>query len=354
MSFPDPHHPWDPPASEKHRCNWRDLDLPAGHPGTNEEIERVLAQKPAHWLALWKGEWVNAEGGPGSYRPQKVGPDNIREINAMTHIMNEMIDEACGRVLARIAQRGWDDDTDVIFTTDHGELQGDYGLVFKGPFHTDSLMRLPMVWRPAPSAGVAPAVVREPVGQLDLAPTFCEIAGVPTPEWVQGAPLPEAPGSSRERVLCEWDSQFPGYGMHLRSIYRDGWLCTVVREVDDRRAERPREVVRGDGHVRRRHRPREPGRVRGHRGRALRGRRGPAPVRATAGTTRSTRRSARTSSPTSTTRCPPSAASSRSSAPPDRTCEPAQSAGKRRRFAVCVAIAQRLPCSSHRRAGPVA
>ena len=28
-------------------------------------------------------------------------------------------------------------------------------------------------------------------------------------------------------MLCEWDSQFPGYGMHLRSIYRDGWLCTA-------------------------------------------------------------------------------------------------------------------------------
>ena len=27
--------------------------------------------------------------------------------------------------------------------------------------------------------------------------------------------------------MCEWDSQFPGYGMHLRSVYRDGWLCTV-------------------------------------------------------------------------------------------------------------------------------
>ena len=52
MSFPDPHHPWDPPESELHRCNWRDLDLPPGHPGSNEEIERVLAQKPAHWLAL--------------------------------------------------------------------------------------------------------------------------------------------------------------------------------------------------------------------------------------------------------------------------------------------------------------
>jgi arylsulfatase A-like enzyme len=231
MSFPDPHHPWDPPASELSRCNWRDLDLPPGHPGSNQNIERVLAQKPAHWLALWEGTWINGEGGPGTYRPQNVSHDNIREINAMCHIENELIDEACGRVLDRIAARGWDADTDVFFTTDHGELQGDYGLIFKGPFHTDSLMRLPLVWRPAPSAGVAGgAVVNEPVGQLDLAPTFCDIAGVPQPDWMQGSPLPSAPGSERERVLCEWDSQFPGYGMHMRSIYRDGWLCTAYEK----------------------------------------------------------------------------------------------------------------------------
>jgi arylsulfatase A-like enzyme len=70
-------------------------------------------------------------------------------------------------------------------------------------------------------------VVAEPVGQLDLAPTFCAIAGVPAPDWAEGSALPDAAGSGRERVLCEWDSQFPGYGMHLRSIYRDGWLCTA-------------------------------------------------------------------------------------------------------------------------------
>jgi arylsulfatase A-like enzyme len=230
MSFPDPHHPWDPPASELHRCNWRDLDLPPGHPGSPEAIERVLAQKPEHWLALWEGRFINAEGGSGSYRPQNVSDDNIREINAMCHVMNELIDEACGRVMRTIAARGWDADTDVIFTTDHGELQGDYGLIFKGPFHTDSLMRLPMVWRPAPSAGIAPATITEPVGQVDLAPTFCKIAGAPVPDWMQGEPLPSASGSGRERVLCEWDSQFPGYGMHMRSIYRDGWLCTAYEK----------------------------------------------------------------------------------------------------------------------------
>jgi arylsulfatase A-like enzyme len=233
MSFPDPHHPWDPPASELHRVPWQELDLPPGHPGSDEAIEEVLAGKPAHWLAWWKGTWKNREGGPSRFFPASLTHDQIREINAKTHVMNELVDEAIGRVLATVAARGWDADTDVFFTTDHGELQGDYGFVFKGPFHTDSLMRLPFVWRPAPSAGVAPAVVTDPVGQVDLAPTFCQIAGVPIPAWAEGAPLPTAPGSGRERVLCEWDSQFPGYGMHLRSIYRDGWLCTVYEPSTD-------------------------------------------------------------------------------------------------------------------------
>jgi arylsulfatase A-like enzyme len=146
----------------------------------------------------------------------------------MTHIQNELIDEACGRVIKRIEERGWGENTDVFFTTDHGELQGDYGLMFKGPYHCDSLMRIPLIWRPAPSSGVTPAEVQDPVGQVDLAPTFCEIAGIPTPGWVQGKPLPTAPGSApHERMITEWDSQFPTYGMHLRTIYRDGYSCTV-------------------------------------------------------------------------------------------------------------------------------
>jgi arylsulfatase A-like enzyme len=228
MSFPDPHHPWDPPAAESGRVDWRDLDLPPGHPGSEDAIRWVLGAKPAHWLAYWEGRWANREGGPGGFVPARLTDDQVREVNAKVHVMNELIDEACGRVLAAIAARGWLDDTDVIFTTDHGELQGDFGLLYKGPFHTDALMRLPMVWRPAPSAGGAPAVVTDPVGQVDLAPTFCAIAGLEPPGWMQGAPLPSADGTpGRERVLCEWDSQFPGYGMHLRSVVRDGWSCTV-------------------------------------------------------------------------------------------------------------------------------
>jgi arylsulfatase A-like enzyme len=227
MSFPDPHHPWDPPAAERKRVPWQDLDLPPGHPGSPDSIRDVLAQKPPHWLGFYDGTWHNVEGGPARFVPSTLEDDQVREVNALTHVMNELIDEACGRVLDTVERRGWTEDTDVFFTTDHGELQGDYGLLFKGPFHTDALMRVPFVWRPAPSAGVASADVAEPVGHLDLAPTFCAIAGVEPSASMQGAPLPTAPGSARERALCEWDSQFPGYGMHMRSIYRDGWSCTA-------------------------------------------------------------------------------------------------------------------------------
>ncbi|HYM14639.1 MAG TPA: sulfatase-like hydrolase/transferase [Dehalococcoidia bacterium] len=227
MSFPDPHHPWDPPEAELRRVNWRELDLPDGHPGSVERCIEILAQKPAHWLAYYEGRYRNVEGGPARFVPKLMTHDQVREVNAMTHIQNELIDEACGRVLRRVAERGWEQDTDVFFTTDHGELQGDFGLLFKGPYHCDALMRLPCIWRPAPSAAVAPADVTDPVGQVDLAPTFCEIAGVPAPDWMQGKPLPKTPGAGHERMITEWDSQFPGMGMHLRTIHRDGYTCTV-------------------------------------------------------------------------------------------------------------------------------
>jgi arylsulfatase A-like enzyme len=227
MSFPDPHHPWDPPASEARRIRWRDLDLPPGHPGSREKIAAILAEKPRHWLAWWEGRFRNPEGGPMTFVPAALTDDQIREVNALVHVENELIDEACGRVLRRIAERGWERDTDVFFTTDHGELQGDFGLLYKGPYHVDALMRIPLLWRPAPAAAVAPAEIFEPVGQLDLAPTFCAIAGVPVAPWMEGAPLPTAPGSGRERVITEWDSQFAQVGMHLRTIYRDGLVCTV-------------------------------------------------------------------------------------------------------------------------------
>ncbi len=232
MSFPDPHHPWDPPQSELHRHPWRDTPLPEFYPGSKEKIEKVLSGKPRHWMEWYKGERVTNFEAPPDFRACDMTADQVREINAFTHVENELIDEAVAKVMAYIEKRGWGDDVDIVFTTDHGEFQGEFGLLFKGPYHVDALMRLPMIWRPAKSANVAPATVEKPVGQIDLAPTFCEIAGLPVPEWMQGAPMPkseaEAGKQNRQRVFTEWDCQHvDGTTVGLRTIYRDGYTVTA-------------------------------------------------------------------------------------------------------------------------------
>jgi arylsulfatase A-like enzyme len=234
MSFPDPHHPWDPPASEIDRVPWREIDVPGGYPGSSDAAAKTLADKPHHWSDYFRGSRVSNMEAPPNFVPAELTPDQLREIDAYTHVENELIDEACGRVLARIDERGWGADTDVFFTTDHGELQGDFGLLFKGAYHVDALMRVPLIWRPAPSADIEPARVAAPVGHLDLAPTFCEIAGLDVPGWMEGTGLPQDAGEAtkqeRQRVLTEWESEFEGDSIYLRSIHRDGYTCTAYEK----------------------------------------------------------------------------------------------------------------------------
>ncbi len=234
MSFPDPHHPWDPPQSEVGRIDWHDVPLPNGYPEAAPERERIIDAKPRHWRLWYDGVLVSNYEAPADWVPASLTADQVREVNARNAVECELIDEALGRVLACIRARGWDDDVDVIFTTDHGELQGDFGLLFKGPYHVDALMRLPFIWRPAPAAATSSSVVTRPVGLVDLAPTFCAIAGVAAPSWMQGRALPvddaDADARGFERVLTEWDSELFGVGVHVRTITQDGWVCSAYRE----------------------------------------------------------------------------------------------------------------------------
>ena len=235
VSFPDPHHPFDPPQSELGRIDWRDLDLPAGHPGSHDEIVRLLSRKPKHWLDFYLGKSDIADETPDDFVPMSMTHDNIREINAMVHIQNELIDEAMGRIVDSLDALGMADDTDILFTTDHGTTQGDFGLMFKGPFHVDGLMRLPLVWRPAASAGLDAAGTRvsDPVGHIDLAPTFAEIAGLPSPAWMEGAALPVAADPDREFVICQWDADKHGIEIRMKSIYdRSGFVCTLYEKTN--------------------------------------------------------------------------------------------------------------------------
>jgi arylsulfatase A-like enzyme len=230
MSFPDPHHPWDPPSSERHRVSWRDVPLPANYPENAARRESILDEKARHWRAWYDGRVVSNYEAPKKWVPATLTADQVREVNALNAIEVELIDEAIGRVLSALEGKGWSSDVDVIFTSDHGELQGDFGLLFKGPYHVDGLMRLPLIWRPAPSTNPEPSVVSAPVSLVSLAATFLRVAGAARPSWVEGDVLPVSDDDASARhfdsTVTEWDSVLFGIDVHVRSILTSRYLYT--------------------------------------------------------------------------------------------------------------------------------
>ena len=75
MSFPDPHHPWDPPASELAPGALAG-PRPAARP---PRLRRRHPQgpghaSPPHWLGYWEGTLPQHGGRPGRLRPLAASP----------------------------------------------------------------------------------------------------------------------------------------------------------------------------------------------------------------------------------------------------------------------------------------
>ena len=130
---------------------------------TRPSASAILDAKPRHWRLWYDGTLVSNYEAPtrlgAGDAHRRPGPRGQRPQRGRVRADRR---GARPRARARSTRAAGPTTSTSIFTTDHGELQGDFGLLFKGPYHVDALMRLPLVWRPAPSAGVAPAVVTAP------------------------------------------------------------------------------------------------------------------------------------------------------------------------------------------------
>lgn len=118
------------------------------------------------------------------------------------------VDEGVGRVLDWLNEAGLAENTVVIYTSDQGFYLGEHGWFDKRFMYEESL-RTPMVLRwPAgvargDAADGAPRVESQMVSNVDIAPTFLELAGAQPDEELHGmsiAPLlaGESPGDWRD------------------------------------------------------------------------------------------------------------------------------------------------------------
>ncbi|QUS35040.1 choline-sulfatase [Falsirhodobacter algicola] len=94
----------------------------------------------------------------------------------------------------------------IVFTSDHGDMLGDRGMWFKMSFFENS-SRVPLMIAGLPQTGR----VEVPVSTLDIAPTLCDLAGIPMTEiapWTDGVSLlPVAAGGARAAVPMEYAAE---------------------------------------------------------------------------------------------------------------------------------------------------
>ena len=121
-------------------------------------------------------------------------------------------DYLLGILLDAVKESGLEDETTFIFTSDHGDFAGDYGLVEKWPSALDdTISRVPFVIKaPGMKKG---HVVDTPVEIFDMVPTTLEIAGIELEHTQFGKSLvPQLEGAAGDidRIaFCEG-----GYGEH--------------------------------------------------------------------------------------------------------------------------------------------
>lgn len=136
--------------------------------------------------------------------PHPRRPQAMRQHLAEYYATISHLDHEIGRVLAAIAQRGWQDNTVVIFTSDQGlAVGGRHGLMGKQNLYEH--FKSPLVLAgPGIPQGQSAALVY----LFDLFPTICDLAGAATPEVIEGRSLlPIVMGqkaSVRDTLFCAY------------------------------------------------------------------------------------------------------------------------------------------------------
>ena len=111
----------------------------------------------------------------------------LRELTALYYGQITAIDDCVAQVLTAIHQAGLDDDTIIVFTSDHGDMLGSHQAFNKG-VHYDEATHIPMIIR-YPRV-LQPRVIDQQVASLvDIMPTVLELCGLPVPASVQGTSL---------------------------------------------------------------------------------------------------------------------------------------------------------------------
>ncbi len=215
----------------------------------SEQAPHYPCQPSSEFLAPFTGRQMrtrpNAVVGIDPYTPTYSPPSppkiedptfkayggDIQEYLRHYHAAVSQVDAGVGRLIAELETLGIAENTIVIFSSDHGDMQGSQGLINKCVPYEESV-RIPFL---ATGPGIARGVaVEDLIGTVDFFPTFAELCGVPLGPGIAGHSL-AGTLAGRKSVASK----------RIFSEDQSGWA--MVREgawklVTDVHADEPRQL----------------------------------------------------------------------------------------------------------------
>lgn len=228
-SFHDPHPPYtvsEPWASMYDPAAMQvDQVRPGEHDRNPPHFAKTQEERPDF------GDWhtpFTAHGCESHLYPI----EELKKDKATYYGMMSFLDAEIGRILDRLDELGLSENTLVVFSTDHGHFLGQHGLIAKGPFHYEDMLRIPMIVR-MPGKVAAGAVSNDLQSLVDLAPTFLDAVALPVPGLMQGVSQWDnwqGGMAARDFVLCEnrHNPRMP----HVETYIEADHKITVYREAD--------------------------------------------------------------------------------------------------------------------------
>lgn len=161
VSFGGPHEPWDSPEPYASMYSPKDMPSAVSRPPRGD---RPLG----HLDNLLKSKQKSPKFEKGDV--EKMRADYAGNVT--------LIDDQIGEILDVIRDRGELDNTVIAFCSDHGEMNGDYGLIYKSNF-LNGAVRIPLLLRTPGTLknDATKRVCNSPVEWIDIGPTLAELAG---------------------------------------------------------------------------------------------------------------------------------------------------------------------------------
>jgi arylsulfatase A-like enzyme len=151
-----------------------------------------------------------------------------------------LLDAQLGRVLDALERLGAANDTLVIYTSDHGDMCGSHRMIDKHFIMYDDVVRVPLIMRWPGKLPVGTTCDDFVCHAIDMARTFCEAAGVETPETFAGQSLSALACGKAKSTRQDIFATYHGnqFGLYSQRMVRDRrwkyiWNATAEDELYD-------------------------------------------------------------------------------------------------------------------------